>query len=500
MLAVRRDARRPLRGLRATGRRLPLLHLRARRDAGLEPDRLAPLPRRAARARRDRAPALHAPLAPPGPAVDEPEARLRGGGADLPAGDRRDDPPRRPPHPPAAARGARRRRSRCPRERGRGAVEHARARATAGADRVARVGRLSRRDPGPRRRHVVRGHGAGRLRRDRLPAVLRRCRGDPARRQPVSVRRGRHGVGRPVSLSAASRAHRDTADRAPVPGCGAPRDGVARRRRARSRSGRSTCATGAATGSRCSGRRCSRRSRRATSPSGWASPPRSRGGSATGSSLRRRASATTLAAKFFLWPLVVWQAATRRYASAALSVAIGAALLLVSWAVIGFAGMTDYPDLARTLEETVGEDSYTVYIVGLDLGLPSPVARGIWLALGLALVAAVVLVGRRGGERSAFVLAIAASLALTPIVWLHYFALLLVVVALAQPTLGRDLVRPARDGDHTRQRTSAAVRDGGDARDRGVDRRSRPSDPCPSARAHAVRLRALRVARTARAA
>ena len=144
----------------------------------------------------------------------------------------------------------------------------------------------------------------------------------------------------------------------------------------------------------------------------------------------------TLAAKYFLWPLVVWQAATRRHAMAVLSCAIGAALLLLSWAVIGFAGMTDYPDLVRTLEKTVGDDSYTVYIVGLDLGLPSPVSRAIWLAVGLALVATVVVVGRRGGERSAFILAIAASLALTPIVWLHYFALLLVVVALAQPTLG----------------------------------------------------------------
>ena len=33
-------------------------------------------------------------------------------------------------------------------------------------------------------------------------------------------------------------------------------------------------------------------------------------------------------------------------------------------------------------------------------------------------------------------MAIAASLAFTPIVWLHYFALLLVVVAVAQPRLG----------------------------------------------------------------
>ena len=77
-----------------------------------------------------------------------------------------------------------------------------------------------------------------------------------------------------------------------------------------------------------------------------------------------------------------------------------------------------------------------MYIVGLDLGLPSAAARALWLALGLLLVAGVVVLGRRGDERTAFVIAIAASLGLTPIVWLHYFALLLVVVALAQPRLG----------------------------------------------------------------
>lgn len=144
----------------------------------------------------------------------------------------------------------------------------------------------------------------------------------------------------------------------------------------------------------------------------------------------------TLAVKFLLWPLVVWFAATRRYGAAALACVVGAALLIASWAVIGFAGMRDYPDLLRRLEDVVGLDSYTVYIVGLDLGLPSPVARAAWLALGLGLLAAVVVVARRGDERSAFVLAIAAALALSPLVWLHYFALLLVVVALAQPRLG----------------------------------------------------------------
>ena len=144
----------------------------------------------------------------------------------------------------------------------------------------------------------------------------------------------------------------------------------------------------------------------------------------------------TLAAKFFLWPLAVWLAATRRFLAAALAVASGAVLLVVSWAVIGFAGMLDYPELLRRLERAVGDDSYTTYIVGLDLGLPSALSRALWLALGLALLAAVVFVARRGDDRSAFVLALAASLALTPIVWLHYFALLVVVVALVQPKLG----------------------------------------------------------------
>ena len=144
----------------------------------------------------------------------------------------------------------------------------------------------------------------------------------------------------------------------------------------------------------------------------------------------------TLAAKFFLWPLVVWFAATRRVVTAVLASLIGLALLLLSWAAIGFSGLADYPDLVRRLEDSVGSDSYTAYIVGLDLGLPSIVARGMWLAIGVGLLAAVVVVARRGDERSSFILALAAALALTPIVWLHYFALLLVVVAVAQPRLG----------------------------------------------------------------
>lgn len=144
----------------------------------------------------------------------------------------------------------------------------------------------------------------------------------------------------------------------------------------------------------------------------------------------------TLAAKFFLWPLVVWLAATRRLPAAALTCAVGAGVLLLSWAAIGFDGLSGYADLLRRLQDTVGEDSYTAHVAALDAGAPEFLARALWLTLGLGLLVAVVLAGRRGDERRAFILAIAAAIALSPIVWLHYFALLVVVVAVAQPRLG----------------------------------------------------------------
>jgi hypothetical protein len=143
----------------------------------------------------------------------------------------------------------------------------------------------------------------------------------------------------------------------------------------------------------------------------------------------------TLAAKPLLWPLAVWLAATRRVRSALVALGTATALVLASWAVIGFDGIESYPALLRRLEEAVGSDSYTAYVVGLDLGLPSGLAWALWLGIGAAALAAVVLLARRADERTGFVLALAASLALTPIVWLHYFALLLVVVAVAKPRL-----------------------------------------------------------------
>ena len=143
----------------------------------------------------------------------------------------------------------------------------------------------------------------------------------------------------------------------------------------------------------------------------------------------------SIAAKVFLWPLAIWLVATRRVRAAAWSVAVAVVALLLSWAIVGFRGITKYPDLVSRLADRQDERAYTVYALGVDLGLPEGIAWSLWLGVAVAVLAGCVLLARRGEEQRAFVLALAAAIAFSPIVWLHYFALLLVAVAIARPRL-----------------------------------------------------------------
>ena len=146
------------------------------------------------------------------------------------------------------------------------------------------------------------------------------------------------------------------------------------------------------------------------------------------------ALALAVSLKVFLWPLVVWLAATRRYAAAALAAGAAAVGTLAAWAALGFEGLAEYPDLVRRLTEIVADRGYSLVALGVEAGLPRTVADALPWLVGLGLLAAGVAVARRGGsERITFALAILVSIAITPIVWLHYFALLIVPLAIARP-------------------------------------------------------------------
>jgi hypothetical protein len=144
----------------------------------------------------------------------------------------------------------------------------------------------------------------------------------------------------------------------------------------------------------------------------------------------------SVAAKFILWPLWIWLVAAGRRAAAVWTVVAAAAITLATWALVDLGALFEYPSRLRQLNEDTAGAGYTLDALLLDLGASETTARLAMGAVAVALLAAVVVVARRGAEMRAFVLAIAAALACSPIVWLHYFALLLVPVAVVSPRLG----------------------------------------------------------------
>ena len=125
-----------------------------------------------------------------------------------------------------------------------------------------------------------------------------------------------------------------------------------------------------------------------------------------------------IALKLFVWPLLLWLVVTRRAHTALLGVIIGGGAALASWAVIGFDGLTDYPNLLRRLSDLEADQSYSMYAVGQAVGLASPLAVGFSLAVGAIFLAVMVSTARDVAipaaerDRRALTAAIAASLAL----------------------------------------------------------------------------------------
>ena len=135
-----------------------------------------------------------------------------------------------------------------------------------------------------------------------------------------------------------------------------------------------------------------------------------------------------LALKLYLWPIGIWLLATRRVRAAVTAVIAAIVLVLGSWLPIGLSGLRTYPHLLHLVIGLERGDSYTLAAL-LAPATSWTVATIVGALSGLAVLA---LAWRRSreDERAAFVLAIAAMMMLTPIVWMSYFVILLVVIGL----------------------------------------------------------------------
>jgi len=145
--------------------------------------------------------------------------------------------------------------------------------------------------------------------------------------------------------------------------------------------------------------------------------------------------------KLFLWPLAVWLALTRRIRAALVAAVVAVIAAAVSWAAIGFAGVGSYPDLLRRLANDESSSSYSVVALGVRAHMPLLAARIVAVLVALALLAAAAWLARNSGRTprdrdvATFTLCLAAAFAASPIVWVHYFLLLLVPLVLVRPRL-----------------------------------------------------------------
>jgi hypothetical protein len=145
--------------------------------------------------------------------------------------------------------------------------------------------------------------------------------------------------------------------------------------------------------------------------------------------------------KLFLWPLAVWLALRGRIRAALLAVVVAVIAAGVSWAAIGFAGVGSYPGVLRRLADDESTSSYSVVALGVRAHLPLLAARIISVLVALALLAAAAWLARnskrlpRDRDVATLTLCLAAAFAASPIVWVHYFLLLLVPLVLVRPRL-----------------------------------------------------------------
>ena len=130
-----------------------------------------------------------------------------------------------------------------------------------------------------------------------------------------------------------------------------------------------------------------------------------------------------VAVKLFLWPLVIWLTLVGRTRAAVVAAATAAASLLL---LLPFTSIGDYARLLRNLGETFEHDAYTPFALLADAGVPDGLARPATVALGAGILAI-------AWRRRSLGLAIAAALVLSPIVWRHFFTLLIVPLAHSYP-------------------------------------------------------------------
>jgi len=145
-------------------------------------------------------------------------------------------------------------------------------------------------------------------------------------------------------------------------------------------------------------------------------------------------TATAISLKPFIWPLVLWLLATRRWRASLYTVLCGVVLNVVAWSIVGFNQIHAYLHAADIDVQISWRTGYNLVALAAHLGLGRSVGEALMVVVSAALAVAIVYVAFiKHRELEALTLTIALMLTASALVWNHYFALLLIPMALARP-------------------------------------------------------------------
>jgi alpha-1,2-mannosyltransferase len=139
--------------------------------------------------------------------------------------------------------------------------------------------------------------------------------------------------------------------------------------------------------------------------------------------------------KLFTWPILIWLIATRRWAATAVAVAFASIVNAIAWTVVGFDQIHRFVRVSELVTRQYERAGYGLVALFMHLGAASTIAGLGTVAVACAVALGCVAAGRARRDQTALLLALVLMLAASPLVWSHYFAVLLVPLALRRPRL-----------------------------------------------------------------
>lgn len=142
------------------------------------------------------------------------------------------------------------------------------------------------------------------------------------------------------------------------------------------------------------------------------------------------ATAVAISVRPTLAILVLWQGLRRQWKAVAWTLGAGAFLIVATLPAVGIIGYSDYLTVLRNLSDVTGVPrNLDLGSTALSLGLGEPVATALLLC-GYTLAVGAILISLRRDREVGFMVTVGASLLLSPLLWDHYLAMLVLPAAM----------------------------------------------------------------------